>query len=98
MEENKTVETVEVTEVKEVKEKKPVMAKVKAGATKVWNVVKMPLCITGALAAGAFIALTGVAYERANSTPDYYPEPEEPNFDEEATYREASDSETETTE
>jgi len=72
MEVNKT-EATEETQVAEVK--KPVLEKVKDGAAKVWSKVKTPLIIGGSLLAGAAIALTGVAYERAMNQ-DYDPEPE----------------------
>lgn len=87
MEVNKT----EATEVAEVTEKKALGTKVKEGAAKVWSKVKTPLIIGGSLLAGAAIALTGVAYERAMNNeydpgfdpePDCDPEPVEGEYEE----------------
>lgn len=78
MEVNKTETTEAPAEVAEVK--KPLGAKIKEGASKVWSVVKTPLIIGGSLLLGAGIALTGVAYERAMNQdydPGYDPEPED---------------------
>lgn len=91
MEINNTAEATEVAEVK-----KPIGAKIKEGASKVWSVVKTPLAIGGAMLLGAGIALAGAQYEHAMNDsydPGFDPEPDCDPEPVEGTYKEVPESE-----
>lgn len=94
MAENKNVvaETTETTDV--VEAKKPFKTKVKEGAVKVWNVIKTPLAIGGAMLLGAGIALAGAQYEHAMNDsydPGFDPEPDCDPEPVEGTYKEVQE-------